>query len=84
MLDGDPTNNDATLLDVDGYLPTAEARPDAEAPEVDLMGRLFADPGARDERDRRMRLLRSSVGRVGSVAMSETAVCGCFAHRWGG
>ena len=26
-LDGDPTNNDATLLDVDGYLPTAAARP---------------------------------------------------------
>ncbi len=46
VLDGDPTNNDATLLDVDGYLPTAEARPDAEAPAVDLMGRLFADPGA--------------------------------------
>jgi len=45
-LDGDPTNNDATLLDVDGYLPTADARPGADAPDVDLMGRLFADPTA--------------------------------------
>lgn len=45
-VDGDPTNNDATLLEVDGYLPTADARPDTEAPEADLMGRLFADPTA--------------------------------------
>ena len=45
-LDGDPTNNDATLLDVDGYLPTAAARADGEAPDTDLMGRLFADPTA--------------------------------------
>ena len=43
-LDGDPTNNDAALISVDGYLPTAAARPDAAAPDVDLMGRLFADP----------------------------------------
>ena len=43
-VDGDPTDNDATLLNVDGYLPTAEARPGVEAPEADLMGRLFADP----------------------------------------
>lgn len=45
-LDGDPTNNDATLLDVDGYLPTGDARPAAEAPAVDLMGRLSGDPSA--------------------------------------
>ncbi len=45
-VDGDPTNNDATLLDDDGYLPTAAARPGTEAPESDLMGRLFADPSA--------------------------------------
>lgn len=45
-LDGDPTNNDASLLLSDGYLPTAADRPDAEAPPTDLMGRLFADPGA--------------------------------------
>ncbi len=45
VVDGDPTNNDATLLDVDGYLPTADARPDVESPDVDLMGRLFANPG---------------------------------------
>ncbi len=45
-VDGDPSNNSATLLDVDGYLPTAAARPGVEAPSVDLMGRLFADPSA--------------------------------------
>ncbi len=44
--DGDPTNNDATLLNVDGYLPTAAARPDTETPDVDLMGQLFGDPSA--------------------------------------
>ncbi|TDT18171.1 heme peroxidase [Ilumatobacter fluminis] len=43
-VDGDPTNNDASLLLVDGYLPTSEARPDTETPEVELAGRLFADP----------------------------------------
>lgn len=46
VVDGDPTNNDATLLTVDGYLPTGAARPDAETPTVDLMGRLFGDPSA--------------------------------------
>jgi hypothetical protein len=46
IVDGDPTNNDATLLNVDGYLPTAAARGDVEAPDTDLMGRLFADPAA--------------------------------------
>ncbi len=45
-VDGDPTNNDATLLTENGYLPTGAARPDTETPEVDLMGRLFADPSA--------------------------------------
>ena len=44
LVDGDPTNNDATLLTEGGYLPTGAARPDTETPEVDLMGRLFADP----------------------------------------
>ena len=46
VVDGDPTNNDATLLTVDGYLPTAAARVDEETPTVDLMGRLFGDPSA--------------------------------------
>ena len=45
-VDGDPTNNDATLLNADGYLPTASERPDVTAPTTDLMGRLFADPSA--------------------------------------
>ncbi len=45
-VDGDPTNNDAELLEVDGYLPTAAARPDDDAPAMELMGRLFADPSA--------------------------------------
>ena len=44
LLDGDPTNNAATLVDADGYLPTAEDRPDGAAPEMDLVGRLAADP----------------------------------------
>ncbi len=44
LVDGDPINNDATLLDVDGYLPTASARAGTEAPETDLVGRLFGDP----------------------------------------
>ncbi|NND76441.1 MAG: peroxidase [Ilumatobacter sp.] len=45
-VDGDPTNNDASLLLVDGYLPTADARPDTESPANDLQGRLRADPSA--------------------------------------
>ncbi len=45
-LDGDPTDNDATLLLNDGYLPTAADRAGAETPPTDLMGRLFADPSA--------------------------------------
>ena len=45
-LDGDPTNNEATLIDDDGYLPTAEVRPDAEAPAMDLVGQLMGDPSA--------------------------------------
>ncbi len=44
VVDGDPANNDATLLNIDGYLPTGAARPGTETPDVDLMGRLFADP----------------------------------------
>ena len=43
-VDGDPTNNDATLLNNDGYLPTAASRDGVDAPETDLVGRLFADP----------------------------------------
>ncbi|MFW2332359.1 peroxidase family protein [Ilumatobacter sp.] len=45
-LDGDPTDNDASLLLNDGYLPTAADRAGAETPPTDLMGRLFADPSA--------------------------------------
>lgn len=45
-VDGDPTNNDATLLNDDGYLPTAASREDVDTPETDLVGRLFADPDA--------------------------------------
>lgn len=45
-LDGDPTNNDAALLEVDGYLPTSSARADDDVPAVELMGRLFGDPTA--------------------------------------
>ncbi len=43
-LDGDPTDNDATLLNDGGYLPTAAARPGEEVPTVELAGRLIADP----------------------------------------
>ncbi len=43
-VDGDPTNNEATLVNDDGYLPTAAARTGVDAPQTDLMGRLFADP----------------------------------------
>ncbi|MCO5319458.1 MAG: hypothetical protein M9942_13600 [Microthrixaceae bacterium] len=42
--DGDPTNNEATLLDEEGYLPTAESRPGEETPYMDLIGRLMGDP----------------------------------------
>lgn len=45
-VDGDPTNNDATLVDDEGYLPRAATRPGAEAPTMDLMGRLI---GAADD-----------------------------------
>lgn len=52
--DGDPTNNSATLLMADGYLPTALERPGAAAPDMDVMGRLRYDPSptvvAGDER----------------------------------
>jgi hypothetical protein len=50
-VDGDPTNNDATLLTDDGYLPTAASRPDDETPAVELMGRLFGDPSADQRSD---------------------------------
>ncbi len=43
-VDGDPTNNEATLVNDDGYLPTAAARTGVDAPQTDLIGRLFADP----------------------------------------
>jgi hypothetical protein len=43
-LDGDPTNNEATLLTDDGYLPTADTRAGEDAPTMELMGRLFGDP----------------------------------------
>ncbi|MGB0112237.1 MAG: peroxidase family protein [Ilumatobacteraceae bacterium] len=45
-VDGDPTNNSATLLNDDGYLPTATSRPGVDVPPVDLMGQLFGDPTA--------------------------------------
>ncbi|MGI9602698.1 MAG: peroxidase family protein [Acidimicrobiales bacterium] len=45
-VDGDPTNNEATLITDDGYLPTAATREGVDAPETDLMGRLFAEPDA--------------------------------------
>lgn len=45
-LDGDPTNNSASLLlTVDGYLPTAVTRGNAEeAPTMELMGQLMLNP----------------------------------------
>ncbi len=46
VVDGDPTNNDATLITDEGYLPTAAARPGVEAPMTDLMGRLMGDSSA--------------------------------------
>jgi len=47
-LDGDPTNNSAKLLmTADGFLPTANARGDAEsAPPMELMGPLMFNPNA--------------------------------------
>ena len=45
-LDGDPSNNDAALLEVDGYLPTSAARPDDDPPAMELMGRLFGNASA--------------------------------------
>lgn len=52
--DGDPSNNSASLLMEDGYLPTATTRPDVEMPHMDLPGRLRYDPSpaivAGDER----------------------------------
>ena len=44
--DGDPTNNEATLLLDDGYLPTGDARPGVETPVLELPGRLMADSSA--------------------------------------
>jgi hypothetical protein len=45
-VDGDPTNNDASLLlSADGYLPKVTARGDAStAPAMDLMGQLVGNP----------------------------------------
>jgi Animal haem peroxidase/Cellulose binding domain len=44
-LDGNPANNEATLLLPDGYLPRATARGNpATAPEMDIDGRLRGDP----------------------------------------
>ncbi len=44
-VDGDPTNNDATLLLPDNYLPRRGARGDAAtAPSMDADGRLLANP----------------------------------------
>ncbi len=45
-VDGNPTNNDAHLLTEDGMLPTAADRPGVAAPEMDLDGRLAANPTA--------------------------------------
>lgn len=45
-IDGDSTNNSATLVNEDGYLPTAATRAEGEAPPTDLMGRLFGDPSS--------------------------------------
>lgn len=43
-LDGDPTNNSATLLNREGYLPKASSRPNTDAPSMDFMGRLMGSP----------------------------------------
>jgi len=47
-LDGDPTNNSASLLMTDdGYLPTTDARGDSDnAPAMELMGPLMFNPDA--------------------------------------
>jgi hypothetical protein len=46
-LDGDPTNNDATMMTDDGYLPAVTARGNVdEAPSMDIDGRLRLDPTA--------------------------------------
>jgi hypothetical protein len=42
--DGNPANNQASLLLPGGYLPRANARPTVPAPPVDLMGALVATP----------------------------------------
>jgi Animal haem peroxidase len=42
--DGNPANNQASLLLLGGYLPRASARPTVPAPPVDLMGALVATP----------------------------------------
>jgi hypothetical protein len=54
-VDGDMSNNEATLLSTDdGFLPTADMRPDAEAPSMELAGRLANAPeGAVIAGDRR-------------------------------
>ncbi len=53
-LDGDPTNNEATLMNEGGYLPTAASRPNEERPSVELQGQLIVNSGdavvAGDER----------------------------------
>ena len=54
-VDGDLSNNAATMLSTDeGYLPTADARPETEAPTMELAGRLAnAPPNAVIAGDRR-------------------------------
>jgi hypothetical protein len=42
--DGDPANNEASLLLPNDYLPRSNARPTVAAPPVDLMGALLATP----------------------------------------
>ena len=44
-VDGDLSNNAATLLDAGGYLPTAAARPGVSAPVMEVAGRLQGAPG---------------------------------------
>jgi len=44
-VDGDPSNNSAELLNIDGYLPTITARGDAnKAPQMELFGAQRLDP----------------------------------------
>lgn len=40
-VDGDPTNNEATLLTADGFLPRVNERQGVDGPHMDRMGRLF-------------------------------------------